>query len=245
MQTQCPECSTRFKLTQQQLNVAGGQVRCAQCQTVFDGYQQLINEADTEPPELTDIVEIAAQPAPAADPAHPLYASLLDQPAPAPRWGQLLLRIGYTVLSLLLLALLLLQLAYIKRQQLVTYPALAPYVQQLCAMSRFCEIPVRRALEQFQLESRQVYTHPNAPQALVVTATFRNRADFNQPYPALLLSLSNVQGREIAARLFQPREYLSADTDLSAGIDAQQSVSFSLQLSDPGNQATAFEIDFQ
>jgi predicted Zn finger-like uncharacterized protein len=36
MHTTCPECSSVFRVTAEQLNIAHGQVRCGYCQTVFD-----------------------------------------------------------------------------------------------------------------------------------------------------------------------------------------------------------------
>lgn len=35
----CPNCNTQYQLTQEQLNVAGGQVRCGACMTVFDAQE--------------------------------------------------------------------------------------------------------------------------------------------------------------------------------------------------------------
>ena len=40
--TQCPNCDTRFRVSEQQLQVASGRVRCGACLTVFDGADYLI-----------------------------------------------------------------------------------------------------------------------------------------------------------------------------------------------------------
>ncbi len=45
--TQCPNCTTRFKVTEGQLQVAGGRVRCGACLTVFEGTAHL--HVDGEP----------------------------------------------------------------------------------------------------------------------------------------------------------------------------------------------------
>lgn len=37
--TQCPECQTTFRITQKQLNSAGGSVRCGSCLCIFNAYQ--------------------------------------------------------------------------------------------------------------------------------------------------------------------------------------------------------------
>lgn len=44
--TQCPNCDTRFRVTENQLQVAQGQVRCGACLTVFDGTSSLLMDGD-------------------------------------------------------------------------------------------------------------------------------------------------------------------------------------------------------
>lgn len=253
MQTQCPECQTTFNITQQHLNIANGQVRCTQCQAVFDGYAHMQNSISPEPPQLDDIADDIASLGSNADispqskpkPSALIYSDLLEDDYNKPRLGSILAQCFFTVLSLLLLAVLLLQLAYLKRNELAKVPELAPYIHQACNTIPQCVIPIQRALEQFQLESRHVYAHPNIAKALVVTVTFRNNASFTQPYPTLLLSMSNVRGQEVATRRFLPDEYLDKFSDVGTGMASQQSSSISLELADPGDQAMAFEIDFQ
>jgi predicted Zn finger-like uncharacterized protein len=41
MTTQCPSCSTTFRVTPQQLQSQQGMVRCGRCATVFDGFKAL------------------------------------------------------------------------------------------------------------------------------------------------------------------------------------------------------------
>jgi predicted Zn finger-like uncharacterized protein len=40
--TRCPNCSTQFRVTENQLAAAGGRVRCGACLTVFEGTEHLI-----------------------------------------------------------------------------------------------------------------------------------------------------------------------------------------------------------
>ena len=58
--TRCPECSTRFRVTETQLQVAGGRVRCGSCLTVFFGTDHL--QWDLEQPAVaTDPAETLDQ----------------------------------------------------------------------------------------------------------------------------------------------------------------------------------------
>ena len=71
--TQCPQCSTRFKVSQEQLDAHQGMVRCGRCQAVFNAVQYLHD--DQPSPQLDLLIapdkvrqasaEIAAEPAPA------------------------------------------------------------------------------------------------------------------------------------------------------------------------------------
>src|SRR5690606_2584739 len=82
--TQCPHCQTRFRLTPEQLSVAGGHVRCGACLEVFhaaDAAAALQPAAPTprsEPPQQTA--------ATATEPSRPRPAP----PAPAPMQDSLL-----------------------------------------------------------------------------------------------------------------------------------------------------------
>lgn len=43
LQTSCPNCGSSFKISQQQLNAAGGQVRCGSCRHVFDAQSRAVS----------------------------------------------------------------------------------------------------------------------------------------------------------------------------------------------------------
>lgn len=57
--TRCPECGTRFRVTESQLQVAGGRVRCGSCLTVFFGTDHLqwdleVASAEADPDATLD-----------------------------------------------------------------------------------------------------------------------------------------------------------------------------------------------
>jgi len=54
LQTQCPHCQTRFRVTEEQLEVARGRVRCGSCMQIFNAFENRIKEPKpvvTTPPE--------------------------------------------------------------------------------------------------------------------------------------------------------------------------------------------------
>ena len=98
MTTQCPSCSTTFRVTPQQLQSQQGMVRCGRCATVFDGFKALATlpedvraepaRAAPAPVEMPEPVsaptdsEIAAA---VAGPATPeIDATVAEEPAEAP-----------------------------------------------------------------------------------------------------------------------------------------------------------------
>ncbi|GEM_PF-1831142 len=50
MYTQCPACQTRFRITPEQLQAAGGKVRCGECRQVFYAPDFFTNTPAAEPP---------------------------------------------------------------------------------------------------------------------------------------------------------------------------------------------------
>jgi predicted Zn finger-like uncharacterized protein len=78
--TRCPECTTTFRVTDDALRKANGQVRCGRCASVFNAVAEQVR-ADEQPPQGT------ANPAPAVVPesvvVHPEVATQPEQ-APAP-----------------------------------------------------------------------------------------------------------------------------------------------------------------
>jgi predicted Zn finger-like uncharacterized protein len=91
--TRCPECDTTFRVTDETLKKASGQVRCGRCASVFNAYAELHDPAakslepeqpraahgnSAEPPPTSDQPQSAAAPAAAASEA---IVRLETQPA--------------------------------------------------------------------------------------------------------------------------------------------------------------------
>ena len=81
--TRCPECDTTFRLTDETLKKANGQVRCGRCASVFNAYAELHD------PAAKSFEPEAAQPSVANVPAAaPPEAAAPAQPVPPPAEGQ-------------------------------------------------------------------------------------------------------------------------------------------------------------
>lgn len=153
---------------------------------------------------------------------------------------------GLLVMSLLLL------LTGLVAQVLMFRPIeiVENYPRMLTPMTWFCgHLPCRytgeRDLSQIELVSRDIRTHPSAKNALLINVTIVNHASFKQPYPNLLLSLSNLSGQIIARRQFTPQEYLDKVYNPFLRMEPGTPVHIALAVIDPGEDAINFEFSFQ
>lgn len=248
MHTQCPRCQTVFDVSQQQLETAAGIVCCGQCQQIFkashyadetvpyhpDLFENIPPHQSLIPPEKTNP---AQENLVAPTPILPDINTLRQQP----HTGH---KIFWWTGNILLITLLAALLSYINRNKLAENPQLKPYIQAACQRIPDCIITTRRDITRLELVSRNVYTHPNIPAALMIGAVLINNAEFIQPYPVLLVTLSSVHGHIVAQRHFQPGEYLNPHARLETGMPVNTPITISLEVMDPGNNALAFELDF-
>lgn len=212
------------------------------------------------PDEVVEVVEVAvlAQGTPSADVArHPgpvidLRDALeMTIGAPAPsfipnlptpntragsrRWPGLLAVIG-------LLLLLGIQSLVAERAVLAADARWRPWLERACG-TLGCTLPAWREPAAMNILTRDVRPHPSMPEALIISASFRNDARWSQPWPRLDLTLSDINGQPIARRRFTPEEYLG-HLQSAPLIQPGQSASIALEVRDPGKQAVAFEFGF-
>ena len=138
--------------------------------------------------------------------------------------------------------LLVLQLVLADRAQLAASARWRPLVSTLCGALQ-CSVPPWREPAAFILLHRDVRPHPTLPGVLHVSATFRNDARWPQPWPALLLTLSDVDGRTVGARAFAPREYLDG-APAHGGLASGQSATVAMDIIEPAPRIVAFTFDF-
>jgi predicted Zn finger-like uncharacterized protein len=221
MQSQCPTCKAVFRVHKAQLKQADGLVRCGQCESIFNGYDHLLKNRD-KAAHTPDMLK------------RMLLGGKATTPAATAGWS---LMITLTALTLIL------QLAYVQREWLVTQKHIGNYIETVCHRLSWCTLQPNRDLSQLQLVSRNVYSHPNIENALMINAVITNTAPFPQPYPTLLVSMSNVRGQIVAQRYFKPSEYLQLDADQIL-MEHGKAVPVSVEVVDPGQDALAFELDF-
>jgi predicted Zn finger-like uncharacterized protein len=262
MYTQCPACLTVFSLDVETLALAGAQVACGHCGDTFDALASLTDQLPPEPfrelpqhpalvrPPLLDLAVYR----PPAEPAAVVVDAAADAAAEppltfAPRfardrrpsterfWPWVF---ACTFLSLLLAS----QLAWAKRDVLIRDPQSGRWLQQICD-ALHCRLPLVSAPGELRLLASNVQTHPSVPGALVISLGVRNDAAFSQPYPVVVLTLSDAQGKRVAMRRLQPAEYLDDAQALQRGLAPGSRTALLFEVEDPGTRAVAFAFDFE
>ncbi|MGV8932675.1 MAG: DUF3426 domain-containing protein [Luteimonas sp.] len=181
--------------------------------------------------------QAAAQPAPRTAKTLPSFARTgLASANRGPGWKTIVAIAGLAVL-------LLLQLLLADRARVAASAQWRPLVSTLCSVLQ-CSVPPWREPAAFVLLARDVRPHPSIPDALRVTATFRNDARWPQPWPRLQLTLSDVDGHPVAARDFTARQYLGAPPS-TPEIASGQRAEIAMDVAEPGLRSVAFDFQLQ
>lgn len=264
--TQCPECSTRFKVSDDQLAAHHGIVRCGRCSAVFNATEHLYND---EPSPQLSLPIVAAQDnqlpsaAIAESPdisATPHTETVLDdlngtnssvqhilsiqelpqqevaKPMPKQhRWPWI---VGSTLMLLLLLG----QTLYFFRVELAAHlPGLKPALTSYCTLFE-CTVPLPKKADMMSIESSDLEADPLQANLITLSALLHNRASYTQAYPNLELSLTDMQDKVVARRVFVPLEYLKAGEDEKLGLAANREVSVKLRLDTTDLKPTGYKL---
>jgi predicted Zn finger-like uncharacterized protein len=150
---------------------------------------------------------------------------------------------GWWMGSALLAMLLAGQIAYAERARLLEDQRVRPLLDRFCDQFN-CRLPMRIQVASIRLVSREVRPHPDAPKALMISASMVNDAGFTQRFPIVEVTLSDLGERAIAQRRFQPAEYLAEAESIQRGFPAGATAPLVFEVADPGQEAVAFEFRF-
>lgn len=264
MYAQCPECLTIFKISGAELAGARGNVRCSHCNALFDALATLSEQLPEEPIEKLEKHSPGTAPPQLGQPVfrpNPVaQGSLFFDPDDRRRAGTQASSMppqftrvsprrndrrntSWVIGSMLLAIVLAAEVAWAERARWIDDVRVRPWLDSACAMVG-CRLPLRRDDELLQLASRDIRPHPSEPGALIISATVHNAADFAQPFPAVSITLSDLDEKRIAMRRFRPSEYVSDNDIRDAGLAAGANASIVFEVADPGRNAVAFEFQF-
>ncbi len=262
MYTFCPNCFALYQVTASHLSKAGGQTCCGECRQVYPAVDYLYDELAVarealETQRSSGVKRgvkrkktVIAAPAAASSktatavksaaipthPARPLPDSWQQRPVSLADIGS-----GAGIGFLLLL--LGLQWVYFNRAALAADERWRPMLERGCEVVH-CDLPFRVDVSRIDIINRDVRKHPTVKDVLLVNVSFRNRAEFIQPYPLLEVNFTNKSGDSVAMRRFSPSEYLGPDVDEVAGMAAESQVQAVLEVVDPGDEVVSFQFVF-
>lgn len=216
----------------------------------------LASDASLEPPEAAEPTGILASGlgAGAPDASVSTETTLADagSDAVAPpahvyiRPGRRFPRVGamWTLGCALLALLLAVQLAWADRVKLFRNPSTHAWMARVCR-SIPCSLPLIKDTAKLELLSRDVRPDPNAAGALTIMATLRNGAAFAQPWPVVVVELTDLDNDPVAMRRFRPAEYMPDPARRAAGIAPGATAAVAFEVADPGKRAVAFQFGFE
>jgi predicted Zn finger-like uncharacterized protein len=268
--TSCPSCLKQFRIQASQLSTAAGKVECGVCGHQFSALSRLsdiplthdqINYDNDQKPGPAEKPETGLDQEPEFD--IPDSGSekdafskevrhegvfLNDLPdelrETAPSKRSLLATISWGFSAFLLLIIIIAQLSWFNRDELLLrFPQLEPVAREICERLQ-CETLRYKDISLIKLLNRDVRNHPVYEGSLLVNATMVNKSETIQPFPLIQLALFNTGGEVIGYREFKPEEYLDDSINIKMGMAPESPIHFVLEVSGPTKNAVSFEFHF-
>lgn len=259
MYTKCPECRAVFRVTSEQLLMADGLVRCGICDSVFNGREHIEENHDPNAviedrqAELEQDINIKDKwPNDTSDAEQQKDDDTLTDAERVPTairddFGSHILSktnspIQITVFTLGAIALAIFFLGQISYWQNVEVLP-RTWVDSFCNVVG-CGENNKRDITAIKMLNRNIYTHPNVKDALMITTSFVNQSPSAQAYPLLAITLLDTQGQIVAVRRFSPKDYLVNKSLADTLMPPNQPIGARLEVLDPGNKVIAYEFEF-
>lgn len=150
----------------------------------------------------------------------------------------------WTVVVLGLIGVLIAQVTWFQFDRLSAIPELRPFYEKGCELAG-CELKPLINVEAIQSRKLVVRTDPDNRNQLVVDAVIINRAEFQQPFPAIALTFSNLNGDVVAQSVFAPSDYLAGEAEGLDIMPVETPVRIAISIRDPGRDAVNYNIIFR
>ncbi|MDF1628957.1 MAG: DUF3426 domain-containing protein [Alcanivoracaceae bacterium] len=158
--------------------------------------------------------------------------SIAEQSGELLKWG---------ALSLAALLVFASQYLIFNFNELSRTPAWRPFYANICGAVG-CSLPNLSNVSELRGSNLIVRAHPRAQGALVVDVIVFNDGRYAQPFPLIELGFTDLNGRAIASRRFQPDEYLRGEISNMTEMPPGVPVRLSLEILDPGSDAQNYTL---
>ena len=190
------------------------------------------------------IAEPAVNPRPQQDHRDNLYEDLRHEPVSIDGGGSGWRKVLWSLVILALLGVLVAQAAWFQFDRLAAIPELRPFYEKACDYAG-CELKPLIDLDAIQSRKLVVRTNPDDRNQLIVDAVIINQAGFEQPFPAIALTFSNLNGDVVAQSSFTPQEYLAGDASDLDTMPRETPVRIAINIRDPGRDAVNYNLGFR
>lgn len=148
-----------------------------------------------------------------------------------------LLRLG-VVLAIACVPLLI----FLARNAIVqAVPSLRPLYVAVCEPLH-CAVPLPADPDAWSVESNELLEDQGTPQLYHFTATLRNRSRYTQGFPALDLSLTDVEGLAVDRRVVPPEQYLPPNRPTADGLTPNSEVAIRVDVKAADRRSQGYRV---
>jgi hypothetical protein len=131
-----------------------------------------------------------------------------------------------------------------QREKLADIPTLRPSLEAACQWLA-CSLPPYKDPQKILVENRVLESHPSIHGGLRLHAIIRNESPFPQPFANVSLRFLDPAGKEVAERDFKPQDYVEKVNGHLPLMPPHTPIQLTLDMPDPGRQATGYLLAFQ
>ncbi len=150
----------------------------------------------------------------------------------------------WSLVVLALIGLMIAQITWFQFDRLSAIPQLRPFYEKGCELAG-CKLKPLIDVDAIQSRKLVVRTNPDNRTQLIVDAVIINRAGFEQPFPAIALTFSNLNGDVVAQSTFTPEEYLAGEGKSLDSMPVEVPVQIAISIRDPGRDAVNYNLIFR
>ena len=250
--TLCPVCQTQFFITQDQLTKHDGQVRCGLCLHVFnanshkldtEAVSSISNESNlAHIPLVQDSTLPVNEETVSVNPPNTPTDTQLDQPLIIPAQPiASRARLWFLYATLLLVAILVQSVFFLRSEIASYYPPSKSYLVQLC-QKLGCSIHLLKNIDLLVIDDSDIKEDMNYPGLLHVSSTLLSQARYYLAYPNIELTLTDIEDKPQLRRIFKPEEYLPAQGDIANGIPPGSEVKINLAIMAQGHSLAGYRV---
>lgn len=120
-------------------------------------------------------------------------------------------------------------------------PALRPIYAAAC-QPLHCQVPLPTDADAWSVESTELLQDPAVSQLFHYTATLRNRSHYQQAFPTLDLSLTDMEGMSVDRRVVPPAQYLPAGHHPADGLAPNAEVAVRVEIKGADHRSQGYRV---